>query len=36
MWLSVLVGIGIFWILKKTGMVRIEEKDVKAEVLVIE
>src|SRR3990167_699054 len=35
-WLSVLVGIGIFWILKKTGMVRIEEKDVKAEVLVIE
>jgi len=35
-WLSVLVGMGIFWILKKTEMVRIEEKDVKAEVLVIE
>ena len=32
-WLSVLVGMLIFWILKKTGMVRIEEKDVKAEVL---
>ena len=34
-WLSVLLGMLIFWILKKTGVVRIEEKDVKAEVLVI-
>jgi len=34
-WLSVLVGMLIFWILKKIGMVRIEEKDVKAEVLVV-
>ena len=34
-WLSVLVGMGIFWILKKTGIVRIEEKDVKAEVLIV-
>lgn len=34
-WLSVLVGILIFWILKKTKMVMIEEKDVKAEVLVV-
>lgn len=33
--LSVLVGMLIFWILKKTGMVRIEERDVKAEVLVV-
>ncbi len=33
--LSVLVGVLIFWILKKTKMVMIEEKDVKAEVLVI-
>lgn len=33
--LSVLVGMLIFWILKKTKMVRIEEKDVKAEVLVV-
>ena len=31
--LSVLLGILIFWILKKTKMVMIEEKDVKAEVL---
>ncbi len=34
-WLSVLFGMLIFWILKKTRVVRIEEKDVKAEVLVI-
>ena len=34
-WLSVLVGMLIFWILKKTKMVIIKEKDVKAEMLVI-
>jgi len=34
-WLSVLVGMGMFWVLKKTGMVRIEERDVKAEILEI-
>ncbi len=34
-WLSVLLGMLIFWILKKTGVVKIEEKDIKAEVLVI-
>ncbi len=33
--LSVLVGILIFLILKKTGMIKIEERDVKAEVLVL-
>ncbi len=32
-WLSVLAGMLIFFILKKTGFVRIEEKEVKAEVL---
>jgi len=34
-WLSVLVGMGIFWILKKTEMIKIEERDVKAEILII-
>ncbi len=34
-WLSVLLGMLIFWILKKTQIVRIEEKDVKAEVLIV-
>ena len=34
-WLSVLLGMLIFWILKKTKVVSIEEKDVKAEVLVV-
>lgn len=34
-WLSVLLGMLIFWILKKSGVVRIEERDVKAEVLVV-
>ena len=34
-WLSVLLGMLIFWILKKTRVITIEEKDVKAEVLII-
>lgn len=34
-WLSVLAGMMIFFILKKIGFVKIEEKDVKAEILVI-
>jgi len=34
-WLSVFAGMLVFWILRKTGFVRVEEKDVKAEVLVI-
>jgi hypothetical protein len=34
-WLSVLVGLVIFWVLKKTKVVKIEEKDVKAEVLIV-
>ena len=34
-WLSVLLGMLIFWILKKTKVVKIEERDVKAEVLVV-
>ena len=34
-WLSVGLGMFIFFILKKTGFVKIEEKDVKAEVLII-
>lgn len=34
-WLSVLLGMLIFWILKKTKVVMIEERDVKAEVLVV-
>jgi len=35
-WLSVLFGILIFWILKKTNFVKIEKKQVEAEALVIE
>ena len=34
-WLSMLLGVLIFWILKKTKVVKIEEKDVKAEMLVV-
>lgn len=34
-WLGVLVGMLIFWVLKKTNVVRIEEHDTKAEVLVV-
>jgi len=34
-WLSVLLGMLIFWILKKTNVVKIEERDVKAETLII-
>jgi ABC-type multidrug transport system fused ATPase/permease subunit len=34
-WLSVLLGVGIFWLLRRTGFVRIEERDIKAEVLII-
>lgn len=33
--LSVLVGILIFWILKKTEFIKIEEEDVKAKVLIV-
>lgn len=34
-WLAMAVGLILFWILKKTKMVRIEERDVKAEVLIV-
>ncbi|MEK7139017.1 MAG: hypothetical protein AAB799_02460, partial [Patescibacteria group bacterium] len=34
-WLSVFLGMLIFWILKRTKFVKIEEKDAKAEVLII-
>ena len=34
-WLSIFLGMLVFWILKKTGVVRIEEKEAKAEALVI-
>lgn len=34
-WLAVFLGILIFWILKKTNFFRIEERDVKAEAIVI-
>ncbi len=34
-WCGMLIGVILFWILKKTKVVRIEERDVKAEVLVI-
>ncbi len=34
-WLGMLVGMVIYWVLKKTGMVRIEVKKVDAEVLVV-
>ncbi|MBI3274133.1 MAG: hypothetical protein HYZ69_03235 [Candidatus Colwellbacteria bacterium] len=33
--LSVLAGVGIFWILKKTNLIKIEKRQVEAEVLVI-
>lgn len=32
---STVVAVGLFWILKKTGVVRIEERDMKAEILII-
>lgn len=35
-WLSVLLGILIFWILKKTNFIKIEKRNVEAEELVIE
>ncbi len=34
-WLSVFMGMGIFWILKKTGFIMIKERDVKAEALIV-
>jgi len=34
-WITMAVGLVLFWILKKTGVVRIEERDVKAEVLIV-
>lgn len=34
-WLSVLAGMGVFWILKKTGFVIVEEREVKAETLIV-
>jgi len=34
-WLSVLLGMFIFWVLKKLKVVKIEEREVKAEVLVV-
>ena len=34
-WLSVLLGMLIFWVLKKTDVIKIEERDIKAEVLII-
>ncbi len=34
-WLGVLIGLILYWVLKKTQMVRVEEKDVKAEILVV-
>lgn len=34
-WLSVLVGMGIFWLLKKTGFVKIEKYNIEAEKLAI-
>lgn len=34
-WLSVLTGMLVFFILKKTGFIKIEEKEVRAEVLIV-
>ncbi len=34
-WLGIVVGLALFWILKKTGVVRVENQDVSAEVLVV-
>lgn len=34
-WLSVFLGMAIFWILKKTNFFKIEERDVKAETIII-
>ena len=34
-WLGILVGMILYWILKKTHVVRVEEREVKAEVLVV-
>jgi len=35
-WLSVFIGMGVFWILKKTNFVKIEKRNVEAEILIIE
>lgn len=35
LWISVGLGVLVFWILKKTGFVRIEEREVRAEILII-
>ena len=35
-WLSVLVGMGIFWILKKINFMKIEKRNIEAEIFVIE
>ena len=34
-WVAMIIGLILFWILKKTRVIRIEERDVKAEVLVV-
>lgn len=34
-WLSMLLGMLMFWILKKTDVIKIEERDVKAEILIV-
>lgn len=34
-WLGIIVGLILFWILKKTGMVKIEKQQVEAEILVV-
>lgn len=34
-WLGIVVGMVLFWILRKTHVVNVEERDVKAEVLVV-
>ncbi len=34
-WIAMTLGLALFWILKKTRVVRIEKKDVEAEVLVV-
>jgi len=34
-WLAVFLGVLIFWILRKTKFIKIEERDVKAEILIV-
>ena len=34
-WLAMAMGLILFWILKKTKMVKVEERDTKAEVLIV-